>query len=628
MLGRPNANDSEKPLGASTYRSTPKSSEPRRLVKRGRASTQTNSQTRSNDGEARSEKDFQLLAATTESKEKPLPPLPTHESQETSATQAVTVPEPSGTKGPTAPSTIGKLVRSARRLGSLGRKSSKKNTKASVLDKDKRSFASSNTSASADSGLKAIGYGRSTPASVSSHSANASEVLQMEPLPSVVPPPVAPLSPPRSQSSPSVSPLPSQKDSRLRKSSSEQSTEMDDQSSPIAHREHRHRHVASLRSILQMTPISSGSSRSSESSIDYFSKPTPSLREQDESETPDQKTPLIDMSQIRPGRYREAHLQKRTDETGSSGDSLGTYESRYSDRAPIVSANPQLPPPVPERNPARIPMHRKTVSDSEITSASPAKVAHSPVSIQPLPTPVPFRSSLPNLSQTPPSNAAPIPDYRFYRENGIPMPADLHTPPSGPVVPRNYPSALTSGPAPSSPSRHFPYHSARPHVGGKNFRRSRDSTNVSPFTTPASNRQESPLRQEYSLSTSDGSLARLPPTPPPQFRVPVQGYFEPHGMIPIDLNDVPDHLKTSPLCPLHPKHRGGVKPYCPLHGSAAQGSSESSHHMDGNMSESQTPEGELRTKGFRIPLYSAPHPSGETEFDDDEEEDWDRPAGE
>lgn len=30
--------------------------------------------------------------------------------------------------------------------------------------------------------------------------------------------------------------------------------------------------------------------------------------------------------------------------------------------------------------------------------------------------------------------------------------------------------------------------------------------------------------------------------------------------------DVPDHLPSSPLCPLHPKHKGGPKPICPLHG--------------------------------------------------------------
>lgn len=30
--------------------------------------------------------------------------------------------------------------------------------------------------------------------------------------------------------------------------------------------------------------------------------------------------------------------------------------------------------------------------------------------------------------------------------------------------------------------------------------------------------------------------------------------------------DVPDHLPSSPLCPLNPKYRGGVKAICPLHG--------------------------------------------------------------
>lgn len=30
--------------------------------------------------------------------------------------------------------------------------------------------------------------------------------------------------------------------------------------------------------------------------------------------------------------------------------------------------------------------------------------------------------------------------------------------------------------------------------------------------------------------------------------------------------DVPDHLPTSPLCPLSPKHKSGGRGICPLHG--------------------------------------------------------------
>ncbi|KAF2226203.1 hypothetical protein BDZ85DRAFT_76987 [Elsinoe ampelina] len=32
--------------------------------------------------------------------------------------------------------------------------------------------------------------------------------------------------------------------------------------------------------------------------------------------------------------------------------------------------------------------------------------------------------------------------------------------------------------------------------------------------------------------------------------------------------DIPDHLPSSPLCPLHPKHHGGQKLICPMHGRA------------------------------------------------------------
>lgn len=32
--------------------------------------------------------------------------------------------------------------------------------------------------------------------------------------------------------------------------------------------------------------------------------------------------------------------------------------------------------------------------------------------------------------------------------------------------------------------------------------------------------------------------------------------------------DIPDHLPSSPLCPLNPKHKSGGKTICPLHGRA------------------------------------------------------------
>ena len=45
---------------------------------------------------------------------------------------------------------------------------------------------------------------------------------------------------------------------------------------------------------------------------------------------------------------------------------------------------------------------------------------------------------------------------------------------------------------------------------------------------------------------------------------------------------VPDHYQNSPLCPLHPKHRGGPGSYCPIHGGFTNGNSDMERIDQGN----------------------------------------------
>ncbi|KAL9053300.1 MAG: hypothetical protein Q9162_004851 [Coniocarpon cinnabarinum] len=97
-----------------------------------------------------------------------------------------------------------------------------------------------------------------------------------------------------------------------------------------------------------------------------------------------------------------------------------------------------------------------------------------------------------------------------------------------------------------------------------------------------------------------------PPTPPLEefvFRRPVFDYFSsPEGQIAKQKQEqtqhVPDHYQNSPLCPLHPKHRGGQGEYCPIHGqlqhSADSGASHDQEPSERRVS-AQTLDGSLRS---------------------------------
>lgn len=101
-------------------------------------------------------------------------------------------------------------------------------------------------------------------------------------------------------------------------------------------------------------------------------------------------------------------------------------------------------------------------------------------------------------------------------------------------------------------------------------------------TSSSYNSEPSPLRRE--MRADENSTPSTPsPPPPPIFHREVGDYFNYPKASEEKILDVPDHLRGSILCPLHPKCRGGQKVFCPIHGELSGGSksSESSNRSDG-----------------------------------------------
>ena len=87
-----------------------------------------------------------------------------------------------------------------------------------------------------------------------------------------------------------------------------------------------------------------------------------------------------------------------------------------------------------------------------------------------------------------------------------------------------------------------------------------------------------------------------PPTPPPEdvvFRRPVYDYFSSaEGKATKQKQEimphVPDHLQNSALCPHHPRHRGGQRDFCPIHGTLRTSESSSDLEMQPRRASTQT----------------------------------------
>lgn len=71
--------------------------------------------------------------------------------------------------------------------------------------------------------------------------------------------------------------------------------------------------------------------------------------------------------------------------------------------------------------------------------------------------------------------------------------------------------------------------------------------------------------------------------------------------------DIPEHLPSSPLCPMHPKHKSGGKGICPFHGRRRVDEETASTRMKGTGGSvtGAAREGRMRVDDFRT-LKSVP----------------------
>lgn len=193
-----------------------------------------------------------------------------------------------------------------------------------------------------------------------------------------------------------------------------------------------------------------------------------------------------------------------------SQDSVGTYESRYSERG--TTGNISTPPPRPS-------LQRKPASDSLLGHARQRALAFP-------------RSPSPHTSS-----------------KGYSTPGDTG---ETAETPR---SKAVAGAHCSRQS---------PGLGVQKYRRRDQGLSTDPIPlllTPKASR--APQSNEGMRDEEVSELQRV-------FRRPLGGYFEDA----VVESNIPDHFQTSPLCPLNPKHKFGGGNWCPLHGGPQPTTSE------------------------------------------------------
>ena len=236
-----------------------------------------------------------------------------------------------------------------------------------------------------------------------------------------------------------------------------------------------------------------------------------------------------------------------------SAQSLGTYESRYSDRftqASKVSDRPSI--------------SRRAESDSKLSIA-----------------PFAGNNAGPNRSPSRPQTSR----ASSTKESHVSLEGSLQ---------RGSPSLrMTSW------------------YGPRKIRRKRTSNNGSgEESSPL--RQEIRRTPDEQPSPMKNKESRGPGTPAVYMK-PSEGYFPDYEQMRQTLKDVPDHLNGSPLCPLHPKYHAGPQMYCPLHGQPSWGtqSSDESIDQDNESNEHKEPDisEDMRSrKGLDTKLGRYEHP--------------------
>lgn len=262
--------------------------------------------------------------------------------------------------------------------------------------------------------------------------------------------------------------------------------------------------------------------------------------------------PLLNMNLIKPRGLAG-------EEEDPSSNTMGTYESRYSDEAPATQVQRVDGIAVTQKSILDRPLvSRRAISDStaaenERQGIESASEPSTPVAPTRPPRPP---SATPRLARARRRDSAP---------HLSPLRQEIkdESPPSPP-------------PAPAKPAQ------------------TASTQTASTVTLAHSTKSRVPTLQVIETPMSEWGRRS-----PDIFRRPVEGYFEmpksggsvASAQTAVDVDAPPDHLQGSWLCPLHPRNRHEQDPFCPIHGHRSE---KASPGVFGGNGGAETPLAEAR----------------------------------